>query len=271
MGKFRDGNIIALQTSIGKFVSVQPKGEVTQSTDLGQTEHFLLKKVGKKIINLVSSLDTKMIVTNLGKITHKKDRIFTLPGIDLSDERFMVIKVDHNLFGLRSWLGTFLSAHYDGTMKLSKILTPSCLFKAQIIQEGQKKKRKSKIKIGKSYYIQSFYKGFLNSTEENQIRQMFRENPRKEDIFTIESEGDGLHLFSPYSGKYLVANSDGSVSLESNYHSGKGFQGISRDDKIVFKTSFGTYISAQKNGGILQRNIITNSEKFDTFKVKRVE
>lgn len=268
MGKFRDGNVIALQTSIGKYLSVQPRGIIIQSTDLGETEHFKLKKVGKKIISLISGLDTKLIVTNLGQVTHKKDRLITLPLINLDDERFMVIKVDHNSFGLRSWLGTFLCSHFDGTMILSKTLTPNCLFKAKIIKEGEKKRKKSKVKIGKSYYIKSYFKGFLNGTEEGQIRQMFRETPIKEDTFVIESEGDGVHLFSPFSGKYIVANSDGSITLESNYHSGKGFKVIPTQDKVAFKTPFG-FLSAERNGELKQRNSITNFERFKTFKIKK--
>jgi len=199
-----------------------------------------------------------------GVITHKKA---SFPRLSTpNEEKFSVIKFDKNLFGLRSYLGTFISACNDGSVRLSKFLSPNSLFKADVTYYAPQPKKTNKLKFGKAYYLKTAHNGYLSAAES--LKESF-DPPKEDNIFIVEHDnGDIIHLFSPNIGRYITPKEDGSITLEPNDEN--GFQVFNSKKKVSLKSKFGKYLVVRRDGAIVQENTLTSEGEFETFKKSNV-
>lgn len=268
MGKFQDGNIIALRSAGGKYLSVQPRGNLTQSTDLRDTEHWMVRKVDKKTILLVSSLDSELYVDSYGIVTHQKRGLFHIPkSVGQYEYTFIVIKLNHNLYGFRAHNGNFLIPLANGRIGLSKMLTENCYFSVDLIRSSMKIHKANRLKVGKAYYIKTQWKHYLSADSTDHIVRAIPKEPTETEVFLVEQSGDRVHLRTLTKGEYVTFKEDGSVQLEGVPGEGSGFILFSSHGRVALQSPMNhKHLSTRRDGTIGQETVLNRNEEFETIK-----
>lgn len=269
MGKFRDGNLIAIKAPNGKYLSGQPKGLIQLSTDCRETEHFRVSKVGKKTIILNTALDSIVKLNESGQIFHDKPGIVIpfMSGRNDRSDYFNVIKIDKNIYGFRSWLGSYLCLFPDGCIGLHKYLSPACHFNIDCLFESQKLHRYNRLKEGKRYHIKSYYhKNYLTAKSEDGILRTVSGAPKEDEIFLAEKLNGMIQLKNPSRNLYIVEK-ENAFHLESNPDP-FGYELFSKDGMIGLKTREG-FLSVRKDGNVGVEKVMGSQEEFETYKLEK--
>jgi hypothetical protein len=265
MGKFSTGNIIAIKDCAGKYLSAQPKGSIVETTDLKESEQFTVRKVEKKTVVFTSMSDSDIIVDTHGLVMlHKKG--FHMPRLVAQYENaFVVIKVDHNLYGFRAANGRFLIPLASGRLGLSKMLTKHALFSVQVLSTAVKISKTNRLKVGKAYHIKSAYKLYLSTEGTGGILRTLPKVPTESEVFVVEQFGSQIQLKAFNKDEYIVFKDDGSVVLDAKPTD--GFNVLLSHGKVILESAGnGRLLSAKRDGTIGQETTIRTGEEFETIK-----
>jgi hypothetical protein len=272
MGKYRDQNLITLQTHDGRYLSAQPSGAIILTKDHKETEEFTISKVGKKVISLKTTMDTVVHFHQDGSIEHHKTNwTDALANLKLSSKPQIsevyldVIKTKPKHVGFRTTFGKFLGVK-EGTDNLTqtKYLNDDSTFEITVVKQSPKIHKENKIKPGKKYQIKTIHKMYWNLDDDFHLRQ--HSGPSETSIFQMINNGESSFLIGTPSGKYLTIKEDNSF-FEDTLENAQSFEPVHSHGKIAFKLSSGKFISAEKDGTILTIPSLKSNAEFELLKV----
>lgn len=269
MGKFKEGNTIAIRGIDGKYLSSQPNGMIMESTDLLETEHFRVSKVDIKTVTLTSLLDTRLYANVFGELVHEHHSMIPFVNkMNPKEDYFNVLKLSKGLYAFRNHYGRFLSLHSaENRVGFSKILSESCQFHVELIHQKERGESAWKLKVNKDYFIQTIFNSYMTiQNEDGLARHVEVKNPSSNEVFRVEQQAKTIHLKNPNTNIYLVVKDKDRIVTD--YACGNiGFDVVKWNRKVGLQHPRFGFLAANRDGTFGFSSTMTNESSFTTKRV----
>ena len=161
-----------------------------------------------------------------------------------------------------------LDSHVNGTLGLSKMLTPPSQFRIEVVRSSVKPQNTSNVKVGKIYNFKTSHKTFL--TAEGDLLRHVPKDTGQDEQFMVEINGDKLQLRSVTRNSYITMKEDGSVVFDKDPPRSSGFYIFKSQGKIGFQgPPHGNYLCAKRDGSVVQEPHLRQFELFETIKIPK--